>query len=272
MASLQMANDLGAAPVLYAGQRLVIPPPRPGESLYWTAYTLAPGDSILALADRFGVSAEKIIAVNDLDPGDTLYVGQVLIIPANTLVVAAAPPDTPLPPTPLPPTPLAIAGPATPAASPTVADPAGSPTAIPTLPPPTGGNPEWAAELTALINEARAANGLPPYTYNSLLALAAQGHAEDCSRRGYCSHVGSDGADLRTRLARVGYGPPLNAWGENWAWDRTPDGTFHRWFDEPPGADPHRRNILNVRYTEIGIGIAPASSTAWYFIADFGDR
>ena len=56
------------------------------------------------------------------------------------------------------------------------------------------------------------------------------------------------------------------------AWDRDPDSAFIRWFDEPPGADPHRRNILSARYTEIGIGISEAYSGGFFFIADFGSR
>ncbi len=92
-------------------------------------------------------------------------------------------------------------------------------------------------------------------------------HADDCAQRGWGSHVGSDGAQLRTRLARAGY---QATWlGENWANSRTVQQTFDAWWDEPPGDDPHRRNILEPNYREIGIGVA-AGGYGYFFIADFG--
>ena len=38
-----------------------------------------------------------------------------------------------------------------------------------------------------------------------------------------------------------------------------------------PAAIPHRRNILDPKYTEIGIGVAKGS-WGYYFVADFGGR
>ena len=43
------------------------------------------------------------------------------------------------------------------------------------------------------------------------------------------------------------------------------------WLNEPAGADPHVRNILASRATEIGIGIA-RGAWGWYFVTDFGSR
>ncbi|MDQ1301161.1 MAG: hypothetical protein QG637_1082, partial [Chloroflexota bacterium] len=40
---------------------------------------------------------------------------------------------------------------------------------------------------------------------------------------------------------------------------------------ESPGADPHRSNILNPMYREVGIGIVKAS-WGYYFFVDFGSR
>ncbi len=81
--------------------------------------------------------------------------------------------------------------------------------------------------------------------------------------------MGSDGAALRSRLARAGYA--ARAASENWANTWNAQGTFAMWFNEPPGADPHRRNILDPAYKEIGIGIA-AGGWGYYFVADFGSR
>ena len=43
------------------------------------------------------------------------------------------------------------------------------------------------------------------------------------------------------------------------------------WYNETPPNDPHRRNLLHTRYSEIGVGIAPAGN-GYYFIADLGSR
>jgi uncharacterized protein YkwD len=101
------------------------------------------------------------------------------------------------------------------------------------------------------------------------LNYAAQAHAEDCARRGWGSHVGSDGAVLRTRLERAGY--LGRNWGENWVQAPNAERAFDWWYGETPPNDPHRRNILSPRRTEMGIGIA---ETGWglIFVTDFGQR
>ena len=101
------------------------------------------------------------------------------------------------------------------------------------------------------------------------LPSAAQAHADDCAQRNRGSHVGSDGAKLAARLARVGYAARTSS--ENWANAQSVGHTFGMWLNEPKGRDPHRRNILNPRFNEIGIGVAKGS-WGYYFIADFGGR
>jgi uncharacterized protein YkwD len=118
-----------------------------------------------------------------------------------------------------------------------------------------------------IINEIRAVHGLEPLSYNETLARAAQAHANDCAQRGWCSHTGSDGADIKTRILRAGYSPA--SWAECWAQRQTPQGAVDVWMDETPPDDPHRRTLLTTWQKEIGMGIA---QTTWgyYFIADFG--
>ena len=106
-------------------------------------------------------------------------------------------------------------------------------------------------------------------TWSPELARAAQAHAEDCAQRNRGSHVGSDGAKLAARLARVGYAARTSS--ENWANAQSVGHAFGMWWNEPKGRDPHRRNILNSRFTEIGIGIAKGA-WGYYFVADFGGR
>ncbi len=141
----------------------------------------------------------------------------------------------------------------------------------PTAPAPSmpAGPAEWTGYILARINQARAENGLSGLTLVSELSQAAQAHAEDCARRGWGSHVGSDGAVLRTRLERVGYQGKSS--GENWVQARTAERAFDWWYGEIPPNDPHRRNILSPRYTEIGIGIVQ-SGWGYIFVTDFGHR
>ncbi len=127
----------------------------------------------------------------------------------------------------------------------------------------------WQAEILGLINGKRVAQGLPALNWSVELAAAAQAHTEDCAQRNRGSHVGSDGAKLAARLARVGYAARTSS--ENWANARSVQHAFGMWWNEPKGRDPHRRNILNPRFTEVGIGVA-RGSWGYYFVADFGGR
>ena len=74
----------------------------------------------------------------------------------------------------------------------------------PAAPPPASTPPSlagWPAEILTLINEKRVSAGVPALVWSPVLARAAQAHADDCAQRGWGSHVGSDGAQLQTRLA-----------------------------------------------------------------------
>ena len=103
-----------------------------------------------------------------------------------------------------------------------------------------------------LINQQRAAVGLPPMNVHPLLTLAANLHIVDMTTSGVYGHYSSDGSSVRTRIARVGY--KTNGWsGENWAVSLTVDDSIGWWMTDPP----HRDNVLNQAYTEMGIGTAP---------------
>lgn len=59
------------------------PTPRPRATATPTPviYTVQPGDVLSAIADRFGVSVEEIVAANEIADPDVLAVGQELEIP-----------------------------------------------------------------------------------------------------------------------------------------------------------------------------------------------
>jgi len=214
--------------------------PLPGSAVGYN-YTVQPTDSLWGIAVAHRITVQALIAANDLaDPR--------LLRPGQTLWVPASPPE--------------IAKPSASAASQGASSaPAGGSSS--TLPP---GKESWPTELLRLINEKRAEAGLPALAWSPALAQAAQAHSEDCARRDQGNHRGSDGAPLESRLTRVGLAPRWAS--ENWANAQSVQHAFALWWNEAPGRDPHRRNILNQRYTEIGIGIAVAQ---WgtYFVADF---
>ena len=77
-------------------------------------------------------------------------------------------------------------------------------------------------------------------------------------RRHYFSHTSRDGSDFVQRIRRTGYFKRASTWfvGENLAWGAGPNrssprGIVAAWMNSPP----HRQNILNSRFREIGIGV-----------------
>lgn len=267
---------------------------------YW--YVVQPGDDIWLIAIAHGLSMDRLALVNGLKPPFWIHPGDRLWVPAKPAVVkrptpqptptatptpqlpattaasqapaagadqpaveATAPITAPLP-AELPPPPVEAAPPAQETPSP--AEAVAAAVNAETLPAPPEGTDPDAVLLFNLINEKRNAFGLPPYLWSPALAQAAQAHAEDCARRGWGSHVGSDGARLRVRYARVGYAA---SWAsENWANASGPGAAFDMWWFEGPRG-PHRLNILSPNYREVGIGVAKGR-WGYYFVADFGTR
>lgn len=198
-------------------------------------YTLQAGDTLWDIAASHRITVEALIAANTIANPNLLRPGDRVFVPAAAVTMARKP-----------------------------AAPQAAPASAP-LPEPT----EWAALLVRLMNEKRAAAGIAPLAWSAEVAAAAQAHADDCLRRGWGSHEGSDGARIYTRLARAGY----NArWaGENWVNTHSPQVAFAFWWNEPPGAAPHRSNILNPMYRDVGIGIVKVG-WGYYFFVDFGSR
>ena len=305
IADLKAANPAAQHPYgwLWQGEHLFIPArtaPTPGRQAsptpsataagYW--YQVQKGDTWQTVARASGVPMLDLWHANPLQlrPNRWLYIGHRLWIPKAAMPSAAA---TSAAATVAPTAVGAPAATATPVATatrtPTVkASLTVAVTAVatttqpaigivvtatkPTAPPPTSTPPGlagWPAEVLTLINEKRVSAGVPALVWSPVLARAAQAHADDCAQRGWGSHVGSDGALLQTRLARVGYA--ATSASEIWAKARNGRQAFAMWWNEPAGNDPHRRNILAPHYKEIGIGVA-AEGWGYYFIVDFGSR
>jgi uncharacterized protein YkwD len=273
MAAIQLQNDMGDSTVVQVGEVLSIPPQTGWEeaSSFWVIHVVKSGETLVGIAHAFGLKAADLKTVNELADADHIVVGQELVLPLDAPAEALVPTSTPTA-TPAP-TPTASAMPTlSPTAGTTAtlvtATPTASATAASAAPPPPD-IAAWPHETVRIINEVRAAHGLEPLSYNKTLAQAAQAHANDCAQRGWCSHTGSDGSDIKMRILRAGYDPA--SWAECWAQRQTPQGAVDIWMDEIPPNDPHRRTLLTTWLSEIGMGVAQ-TDWGYYFIADFGRR
>lgn len=72
-----------ATPVLGPDGRPITPTPTPTPDERAVSYTVAPGDTLLAIASQFGVSVESIMTANGLKPDAIIYPGQALVIPLS---------------------------------------------------------------------------------------------------------------------------------------------------------------------------------------------
>ncbi|HYO13392.1 MAG TPA: CAP domain-containing protein [Thermoanaerobaculia bacterium] len=115
------------------------------------------------------------------------------------------------------------------------------------------------AEVLARVNEARRRAGVQPLRSDHLLDRAAQRHAQDMLARGYFAHESPEDDTVRERAKEAGY-----AWrtiGENIAeGQRTVDEVMTTWLNSPG----HRRNILDPRFEELGVGLALGRSNGRY--------
>lgn len=272
---------MGDSTAIFVGQTLAIPDGLtwPGESAYWSAHVVRRGETLASIAQAFGVKATDLARINGIADPSLIKAGQVLVIPVDA-VVATAVLVTALPTPTLTRTPLPTLKPATAASLLPTPTRSVSPLAMPSPQPATptrtitpSAAPSdmagWPNTAVALINQKRAAHGLPALRISPELMRAAQAHADECKTRDWCGHVTADGADTRTRLVRAGYTPTF--YGENWVQSNEPASAVNWWYNEKPPNDPHRQNLLNTHYADIGIGIAKADF-GYYFIANFGNR
>ena len=118
-------------------------------------------------------------------------------------------------------------------------------------------------------NQIREQQGCGPLRLDSALVTAAGKQASDMVRRHYMDHTNPDGQDPGDRMAAAGYRG--SSWGENIAagYD-TAQKVVAAWMQ----SDGHRKNILNCRFTSIGIGYDPGQvKPDWgpgSWVQDFG--
>jgi uncharacterized protein YkwD len=132
-----------------------------------------------------------------------------------------------------------------------------------------------------LLNRERAAHGLPKLRSQPTLRTVATRYASMMVSQRFFDHVSPGGSTLGTRIASSGYTRSSISWsaGENIGWgsgvEATPANMVAAWMASPP----HRANVLDRRFQEIGIGVAagapaqlgPGEQAATY-ATEFGRR
>jgi len=121
-------------------------------------------------------------------------------------------------------------------------------------------------DLVAAVNAYRASQGYYPLTPNSLVASAAQAHAEWIVATGQGGHIGLNGSDETMRVSWTGYGDGAAIrCDENWASGRSIDEALYQaWSDWT-----HQEVMLNAwgnRYTDAGGGVAARGDGSYVFV------
>jgi uncharacterized protein YkwD len=128
-----------------------------------------------------------------------------------------------------------------------------------------------------LLNRIRAQHGLPPLRLNAKLSSAARRHSRDMVRRRYFGHDSLNGRSPFDRMRATHYVPRNASWwlGENIGWGSgslaQPAALVRAWMQSPP----HRANILNRHFRDIGVGIvpgAPVGGGGATYTTDFGEH
>lgn len=105
----------------------------------------------------------------------------------------------------------------------------------------------FAQQVVKLVNEERAKAGLSELTLDTNVEAAAQVRAGEIKQ--LFSHTRPDGSKFSTALQEQGVN--YKGAGENIAWgQKTPEAVMQAWMNSAG----HRANILNARFTKIGVG------------------
>jgi LysM repeat protein len=83
LGSLIEFNGLADADQIYVGQTLYVPAGGNAGGYSQRTHTVAPGETLSHIADRYGVSVLALEQSNSLRSPDHVYVGQVLVIPGG---------------------------------------------------------------------------------------------------------------------------------------------------------------------------------------------
>ncbi len=124
----------------------------------------------------------------------------------------------------------------------------------------------WRAEILLLVNRERSSRGLGTLVRNPLLEDQATQYACELIHYNFFAHKNpATESSLPDRAAEFGYNYLVI--GENLAAGQsTPQQTMQDWMDSPG----HAANILDARFTEVGIGVRAGGDYGFYWVQEFG--
>ncbi|MFO7631406.1 MAG: CAP domain-containing protein [Caldilinea sp.] len=118
-----------------------------------------------------------------------------------------------------------------------------------------------------LINLERRKVGLAPLRWNRELNRSAREFAEDVVTNqpsGFCDHTDSQDRTPGERMRAAGF-VRLGAWAENAVCGYTsPEAAVRAWMN----SESHRRNLLDSRFREMGVGYALSATNRGYIVVD----
>jgi hypothetical protein len=106
-------------------------------------------------------------------------------------------------------------------------------------------------------NQERAKIKAPPLKWNNRLAIAARLHSDEMAGAKNLTHQVKGEPVFTERLAEQG--ARFNAAAENVGYGDDADTLHQGWMNSPP----HRANLLNPAYTDMGIGIVRVGDRLW---------
>lgn len=124
----------------------------------------------------------------------------------------------------------------------------------------------WRAEILFLVNRERSQRGLVPLVRNPVLEDQATQYACEMIHDDFFAHENpASGSTLPDRADEFGY--DYLVIGENLAAGQSsPQQTMQDWMNSPG----HAANVLDVRFTEIGIGVRSGGEFGLYWVQEFG--
>jgi uncharacterized protein YkwD len=116
---------------------------------------------------------------------------------------------------------------------------------------------EMERQIFDWTNQERAKVKAPPLKWNNRLAIAARLHSDEMAKAKNLTHQVKGEPVFTERLAEQG--ARFNAAAENVGYGDDAETLHQGWMNSPP----HRANLLNPVYTDMGIGIVRVGDRLW---------
>lgn len=133
----------------------------------------------------------------------------------------------------------------------------------PPPPPPPPASAVSVEGCMAQVNVERSARGIALVGYDARLAVSAQNHSAYQASISTMTHNGPGGNTGGQRITAAGY--VWRTWGENVAYGYVDCAAVMNGWMNSPG---HQANILNPRFTNIGMGVAVGADGRLYWTMD----